>query len=265
MSTSDHAAWKPCAQPNSHTSPASIQVEWGARADEQIEGQGRPEAVTAPQHHSSRGPSRRTQIVFASFALAMTGAMAVLAIDAPRQAGGFPLTNITPLEDQPADGDHLLLANQADLDRNRWSGIVVHHLGEPFGTAESVHRQHLSWDYQGLGYHFLIGNGNGLSDGEVHVGYRWIEQFPGAHVVGDAGTEHNARSIGICLIGNGDRQPFTDRQIKHLTRLVQRLQQELGLGPEQVHLHRHLTDRVTSPGRLFPEAQFRASLLDPPA
>jgi hypothetical protein len=220
--------------------------------------------MSAPHHNRSRGPSRRTQIVLATFALAMTGAMAVLAIDAPRQAGGFPLTSITPLEDQPAGSGHLLLADEADLDRSRWNGIVIHHLGEPFGTAESVHRQHLSWDYQGLGYHFLIGNGNGLADGEIHVGYRWIEQFPGAHVVGEAGTLHNTQSIGICLIGNGDRQPFTDRQMRHLTRLVQRLQQELGLSADQVQLHRDLTDRVTSPGRLFTEAQFRASLLDQP-
>jgi len=193
----------------------------------------------------------------------MTAAMAVLAVDAPRPAGGFPLTTVTPLEDQPAGQAGLPFANEdASIDRNRWSGIVIHHLGEPFGTPESIHRQHLSWGYQGLGYHFLVGNGNGLGDGQVHVGYRWLEQLAGAHVVGDAGQTHNERSIGICLIGNGDRQVFSGRQMKHLTRLVQRLQRDFNIDADAVHFHSDLAPDVSSPGRLFPNGEFRAQLLD---
>jgi len=211
---------------------------------------------------SSGGLSRRTQIVFAAFALSMTAVMALLAMDAPTQAGGFPLVNITPLDDRPDVGQDLLFATEEQLARDRWTGIVIHHLGEPFGTPEAIHRQHLSWGYQGLGYHFLVGNGNGLGNGEVHVGYRWIEQLPGAHVVGESGRVHNDRSIGICLVGNGDRQPFSDRQMRHVIRLVQRLQQEFGIPADRVHLHGDLAPSVSSPGILFPEAEFRGQLLD---
>ena len=110
----------------------------------------------------------------------------------------------------------------------------------------------------------MIGNGNGLADGEIHVGYRWDDQLPGAHVVGDAGTQHNAHSIGICLIGNGDRHPFTNRQMTHLVRLVQRLQQELGIPAQDIHLHSDLAEGIQNPGRFFASGQLQEQLLDPP-
>jgi hypothetical protein len=220
--------------------------------------------MTAHTPTRSGGPSRRTQYVFAAFAVAMTGAMAILAVDAPQPAGGFPLTTITSVNDQTRAEHDLLFPTDEHLDRDRWTGIVIHHLGDPFGTPESIHRQHLSYGYQGLGYHFLVGNGNGLADGNIHVGYRWIEQLPGAHVVGEAGQLHNEHSIGICLVGNGDRQPYSDRQMKHLVRLVQRMQKECGIPADAVHLHTDLSPSLTSPGRLFPEAEFRSQLLDLP-
>ena len=247
-----------------HKKTPVIQVGWGSRADERSREHGRPDFMTAHQHppHSG-GPSRRTQIVFATFALSMTLVMGLLALDTPSSAGGFPLTTITPLDDQSNPNGDQLFATSEPLAADRWTGIVIHHLGDHFGTAESVHRQHLSWGYQGLGYHFLIGNGNGLGNGEVHVGYRWIEQLPGAHVVGPEGRSHNNQSIGICLIGDGDRQAFSERQIRHLARLVQRLQRQFGIAAADVRLHRDLANGITSPGVRFPEADFHGQLLNP--
>ncbi len=217
--------------------------------------------MTEQGRDTSKAPiSRRTQIVLGSFFAAMTAVILLLDLSTPSEATGFPLTNLGNLQERPAD-DPLFKLEQS-LDRDRWQGIVIHHLGEPFGTAESVHRRHLGWGYQGLGYHFLLGNGNGLADGEVHVGYRWNQQLPGAHVVGDSGGHHNAHSIGICLVGNGQRRPFSDRQMRHLVRLVQRLQQELRIPAERVQLHAGIAPGQTSPGRYFPVAEFREQLLD---
>ncbi len=206
--------------------------------------------------------SRRTQVVLGSFCLAMTAAFALLAFDAPTPVRGFPLTSITPLDDQ-ASGNDPIFATSAPVE-DAWDAIVIHHLGDPFGTPESIHRQHLSWGYQGLGYHFVIGNGNGLADGEVHVGYRWEGQLPGAHVVGEAGRSLNATAIGICLVGNGDNRPFSELQIRHLSRLVQRLQRELNIPRDRVLLHRDVAEGVQSPGSLFPVAEFQHQLLDLP-
>ena len=187
----------------------------------------------------------------------------LLSLDTGSMAGrGFPLTNLADI-DEVLEGRDTIFDINAPLDRDRWTGIVIHHLGRPFGTAESIHRQHLGYGYQGLGYHFIIGNGNGLADGEIHVGYRWDDQLPGAHVVGTAGSEHNAHSIGICLVGNGDRHPFTDRQMTHLIRLIQRLQQELRIPRESIWLHSDLADGIQNPGRFFASGQLQEQLLDP--
>lgn len=208
-------------------------------------------------------PSRRTWVVWASFAAAMTAVAGVLALsDQGTSAQGFVATHLVTLGEQSAEDPVFRI--DAPLDHQRWKGIVIHHLGAPGGDAESVHRRHLSYGYQGLGYHFLIGNGNGLGDGVVHVGYRWNEQLPGVHTVGVQADYYNEHFIGICLIGNGDRRPYTDRQMAHLVSLVQRLQRELDIPASAVYLHRDVAEGVnppeTGPGRFFARAAFEEQL-----
>lgn len=193
----------------------------------------------------------------------MTVVMGVLALSERGLSSGFLIaTNVGALGEQPESAQDPVFQIEAELDKKRWTGIVIHHLGLPAGDAERVHRLHLGYGYQGLGYHFLIGNGSGLADGIVHVGYRWNEQLPGAHVVGPLGDEHNRSSIGICLIGNGDRRPFTQKQMRSLVSLVRRLQRELDIPTDRVRLHRDLTPSLTSPGRFFPVASLHEQLQD---
>jgi N-acetyl-anhydromuramyl-L-alanine amidase AmpD len=206
-------------------------------------------------------PSRRTQIVWVTFLTALTVVTGLLAFQDSDRHSGILLTSIDTVGSQSEAGDSIFQIAKP-LDQKRWTGIVIHHLGEPAGDAESVTRKHLSMGYSGLGYHFLIGNGNGLADGVVHVGYRWNEQLPGAHVIGAQGDHHNQHSISICLIGNGDRRSFTDRQFVQLVSLVQRLQTELGIPARNVRLHRDLSSQTGSPGRFFAAARFQEQLLE---
>jgi len=199
-------------------------------------------------------------MVWLSFFTAMTAGLGLFALGDNELSGGYLAASAQPIgRDAEADP---IFRTQSPLDSDRWRSIVIHDLGQPVGDAGSVHRLHLSYGYQGLGYHFLIGNGNGLGDGIIHVGYRWDRQLPGAHVAGSAGAEHNQHSIGICMIGTGDRRAFTERQMQSLTALVRRLQQEMGIPAESVYLHRDLAPGVTSPGRFFPAALLREQLLD---
>ena len=178
-----------------------------------------------------------------------------------RPSGGLLMVaNIARLGETPQTDP--IFEIQTELDRQRWTGIVIHHSGEPAGDLESMNRLHLSMGYKGLGYHFLIGNGNGLGDGVIQMGYRWSDQLPGAHVAGPSGQLHNQASIGICLIGNGDRRPFTESQMSSLTNLIQRLQRELRIPPEQVYLHRELASGIASPGRFFSTSQLQEQLID---
>ncbi len=203
--------------------------------------------------------SRRTQTVWLAFVGAMALGIGLLTLGDSGVSSGFLVaTNVAALGEAAADDPFAQIT--AASGPGRWRGIVVHHLGLPAADADRVHRMHLGYGYQGLGYHFLIGNGQGLGDGTIHVGYRWTDQLPGAHVVGPAGERHNRESIGICLIGNGDRRPFSDEQMRSLVMLVRRLQQDLGIPAEAVRLHSDLAS-VTSPGRFFPAARLQAQLL----
>ena len=127
-----------------------------------------------------------------------------------------------------------------------------------------MRRVHLGFGYPSLGYHFLIGNGNGMGDGVIHVGERWVKQLPGAHARGSDADYHNRHSIAICLFGNGDRRRFTDRQAVQLMDLVGRLQRELNIPASAVRLHRDVAPGLTSsPGDFFPAVQLEQRLVNP--
>lgn len=137
----------------------------------------------------------------------------------------------------------------------RWTAIVVHHTGSPVGDAAQIEAAQRAQGLAGLGYHFVVGNGAGMGDGEIHVGYRWLDQLPGAHVAGAQGDAYNRASIGICLVGDGDRRSFTDEQLRRAAQLVAELADRFGLDRSAIVAHADLAE-TTSPGRLFPWARF---------
>jgi len=209
---------------------------------------------------SSALSARRTRIVWGAFLVAVTGAVGLLSLNESASSSGFLLANLDQVAPASQSRDSIFQIS-APLARGAWTGIVIHHSGDPAGDADSIHRRHLDMGFDGLGYHFLIGNGNGMGDGVVHVGYRWDQQLVGLQIQTPA-VSPNERFIHICLVGNGDRRPFTDRQFTCLTNLVQRLQRELRLPASRVFLMRDLAGTMTSPGRYFDAAAFRQLLLD---
>jgi hypothetical protein len=141
----------------------------------------------------------------------------------------------------------------------KWQGIVIHHSGELFGSPAALDARARSMNLDGLGYHFVIGNGSGMDDGEVHVGYRWMDQLPGAHVAGAQGDWYNRNTIAICLVGDGRRKPFTQEQMRRAVQLVSALAERLDIPQDHIYLHSQLT-RTEDPGQFFPEAAFREQL-----
>lgn len=202
----------------------------------------------------------RTQMVWVVFIAATTIVVLFHTLTRGEGRGGFLMAASLDVLNEQIDSDPIFNLN-ASLDRTRWTSIIIHDLGLPSGDASSVDRHHRSLGYQGLGYHFLIGNGSGLGDGIVHVGYRWTDQLPGAHATGPNADYFNNRAISICLIGNGDRRSFTDRQFDTLLALIRRLQRELAIPADRVLLHRDIAPGVTSPGRFFDSAELYEQLL----
>jgi len=170
--------------------------------------------------------------------------------------GGGPALMATSGVDR---GVSQILDLAGTIEPGRWKGIVIHHSGSAVGSAESVTRQHQDMGLRGLGYHFVVTNGKGGPDGQIAVGYRWTDQLPGAHTSGVDADRFNREYLGICLVGDGDRRPFTDAQLGALAELVGELTEACGIPGENVVLSRDVSPSA-GPGRLFPEAAFRARL-----
>lgn len=141
----------------------------------------------------------------------------------------------------------------SQLDRyfvREWKYIVIHHSASDSGSAaefDKFHRDKRHWE-NGLGYHFVIGNGNGTGDGQIEIGNRWTHQINGAH----AGVqEYNHFGIGICLVGNFNESYPTEAQMDSLYALVEYLQKRCHIPSENVLMHRHCKE-TDCPGKNFP-------------
>lgn len=197
-------------------------------------------------------------MVWGVLVLSMTavGGLLMLSDTTPRPGGGLPAA----LERvEHTTGLDALFTTSAQLDDARWTGIVIHHSGDPSGSADSIDGQHRDQGLRGLGYHFVIGNGRGAQDGAIHAGYRWDAQLPGAHALGPDADDLNQHAIGICLVGNGNQKAFTDAQLASLIALVERLQAEMGIPETDIYLHADIAP-TASPGRHFPARAFKAML-----
>jgi hypothetical protein len=199
------------------------------------------------------GVSPRTRIVWASFAAAMTLVTGALFVLGGKGSSGLSGRTVTPLASvNTSSGIETVFDTRAELSGN-WDAIVIHHTGLPAGSPASIDAAHRESGLAGLGFHFVIGNGVQMGDGEIHAGFRWLDQLPGAHVAGPAGARWNQSAIGIALVGNGDRRPFTRSQTTRLAALLAQLARRLDIPADRIYLHSDLA-AVSSPGRYFPAA-----------
>lgn len=140
-----------------------------------------------------------------------------------------------------------------------WRHIVVHHSASPTGSASSFDKAHRDRGWDGLGYHFVIGNGTGSGDGQVEVGFRWTRQQAGAHA---GNYEYNQHGIGVCLVGDFEHHgPPSPRQMASLRQLLSFLQAKANIPTNQIIGHGNVPGRSTEcPGRHLDMNALRASL-----
>jgi len=209
---------------------------------------------------------RRRRLVWVTLLAAMTGVGGMLAVlqgeKAPR-LDGVALAAAVPAEG-PTATINSVFNTRSPLASGQWLGVVIHDSGSSSGSAATIAADHESKGLLGLGHHFVIGNGRGSDDGELYVGYRWLDQLPGAHAAGPDQDIYNRRYIGVCLVGDGDRKPFSEAQMTRLVELVGALTVELGIPADQVILHRDIA-ATTSPGRFFSEATLRRAISAAPS
>jgi hypothetical protein len=150
-----------------------------------------------------------------------------------------------------------VLATDPDAQPADWRYIVIHHSGTASGSAQSFdenHRRERGW--RCLGYHFVIGNGNGQGDGQIVAGPRWYGQEWGAHA---NSNEYNAHGIGICLVGNMDEQPPTPAQWAATRALVAELRRLYDIPAANVVGHNQIRGggSTACPGKFTPLEELR--------
>jgi hypothetical protein len=153
--------------------------------------------------------------------------------------------------------------DDAPVRRNRWRYIIVHNSATRQGSAKAFHYYHLRVRKMpnGLAYHFVIGNGTSTGDGQIEIGSRWTRQINGGHVHSDY---LNNIGIGICLVGDFNRDLPTPRQKEALEELIKYLRKRVGKiegKPSRVEPHRAVNPprwATDCPGDRFPYGWLRS-------
>lgn len=139
-----------------------------------------------------------------------------------------------------------------------WRYIVLHHTAADSGSVASIdaqHRERLDANgnpWLGVGYHFVIGNGDGMKNGEIEPTFRWKEQIQGAHA-GAQNRDYNEYGIGIALVGNFQERAPSVLQRLSAARLVRTLRKAYGITADRVVAHRDIRN-TECPGKMFPLA-----------
>lgn len=147
--------------------------------------------------------------------------------------------------------------DRAPVTKGRWHYIVVHNSGTRQGNAAAFEHYHryVRKMPNGLAYHFVIGNGSSSKDGEIEIGGRWIRQIQGGHVHSDY---LNNISLGICLVGDFNRDVPTKAQLEAVDELIKYLRKRVGrIGgqPAVVYAHKFINPPqwpTDCPGGRFP-------------
>jgi hypothetical protein len=166
-----------------------------------------------------------------------------------------------PWSRQPSNYRYLTAANidairRAPVQRARWKFIIVHNSGTRQGSARvfDYYHRHVRRMRNGLAYHFVIGNGTSTRNGQIEIGDRWVRQMRGGHVHSDY---MNNIGLGICLVGDFNRDQPTRAQLEACEELIKYLQERCG--KMSVRPHREVNPprwATDCPGDVFPYGWF---------
>jgi N-acetyl-anhydromuramyl-L-alanine amidase AmpD len=142
----------------------------------------------------------------------------------------------------------------------QWEFVIIHHSATRVGCAEAFDAAHRARGMiNGLAYHFVIDNGtDGLADGHIETGARWVNQMHGGHCRQAYINEHG---IGICLVGNFSQDTPTKKQLDSLALLIRGLQEQFKIPDDHVLGHGEVIGEFSEcPGKEFPWEEFRKRL-----
>jgi hypothetical protein len=195
--------------------------------------------------------AHRKLIVFSTLLGVLSLTSALLMALAPAPLVPDAATSLFAV-DEPRSMD-VIFETKAPLIAGRWKYVYIHHTQTPAGNAMT-----LGHATDGMGDHFLIGNGDGLLDGEIQIGQRWNQQQVALPPGGAKAID--AACISIGLVGDFDKTVPTPTQLRRLSQLVGALQGELHVVKNDV-LVIESPKSAAGIGRYFPKSAFRNQLL----
>jgi N-acetyl-anhydromuramyl-L-alanine amidase AmpD len=147
---------------------------------------------------------------------------------------------------------------------NRWNYIVIHLSAGNYGNIEhlqKIHNQRQSKEpINAISYHYIIGNGNGMPDGDIASDKRKEYNLWGVHVSGN-NFDKNLRGLGICVIGNLENREMTPKQYQSLLKLTVKLAKEHNIDINNIQAHGKIEGESTKcPGKKFPFKRFKKDL-----
>ncbi len=166
----------------------------------------------------------------------------------------------TAREDSAADSRLPKGLGKIRVEPGKWKYIVIHHSASPSASVKGMDYYHRVERHMenGLAYHFVIGNGHSMKDGEIAIGGRWTGQLDGGHLASEA---LNRKAIGICMVGNFDADRPTRRQMESLHSLVEFLLARCHLSVDALKTHQQINPIYTRcPGHNFPVKTFLKEL-----
>jgi N-acetylmuramoyl-L-alanine amidase len=222
-----------------------------------------PTPAATPQSKAPRAiaPGERAQVVIEKSGLEEDQGLEPPPTPPPRRSGFWPWSR--------SSGNYRYLTRsvieairRAPVKRRRWQFIVVHNSGTRQGNARvfDYYHRRVRRMQNGLAYHFVIGNGTSTGNGQVEVGDRWRRQINGGHVHSDY---LNNISLGICLVGDFNRNQPTRAQLDACEELIRYLRDRCGKtdrGAIPVRPHREMNPPrwpTDCPGDDFPYSWFR--------
>jgi N-acetylmuramoyl-L-alanine amidase len=135
------------------------------------------------------------------------------------------------------------------------SYIIIHHsLTKDSKTVswQPIRKYHLSLGWQNIGYHYGI---EMINHEKYEILAGRMEGTTGAHTKG-----LNEVSIGICLVGNFDKNPPNMWQWKILLKLCKNICLRYAISADKVKGHREYASHKSCPGNAFDMIKFRKDL-----
>jgi hypothetical protein len=180
----------------------------------------------------------------------------------PPRRGFWPWSGSRPKAYRYLTSSVIDAIRRAPVKRRRWQFIVVHNSGTRQGNARAFDYYHrkVRKMRNGLAYHFVIGNGTSSGNGQIEIGDRWRRQINGGHVHSDY---LNNISLGICLVGDFNRDQPTRAQLESCEELIRYLRErcgKVGMRSIVVRPHREINPprwATDCPGDVFPYSWFR--------